>query len=117
MDAQPPPAADTAGARMRPVLTEAEAWELIGQIVEGAGAESSLDTLLADYQTLRTILDRSAAGIGVLDRDLRYIYVNDALARLNGIPAAEHLGRTVRELIPDLDHRQLDAALAQVLRD
>ncbi|WSU46637.1 SpoIIE family protein phosphatase [Streptomyces sp. NBC_01089] len=43
------------------------------------------------------------AGICVLDTELRYLYVNPALERMNGIPAAEHLGRTVTELLPELN--------------
>ncbi|MFF2958400.1 SpoIIE family protein phosphatase [Streptomyces sp. NPDC057963] len=43
------------------------------------------------------------AGVGVLDTGLRYLYVNPALERLNGVPAAEHLGRTVAEVLPGVD--------------
>ncbi|WP_327372027.1 SpoIIE family protein phosphatase [Streptomyces sp. NBC_01217] len=43
------------------------------------------------------------AGVGVLDTGLRYLYVNPALERLNGIPAAEHIGRTVSEVLPGVD--------------
>lgn len=46
------------------------------------------------------------AGVGVLDTGLRYLYVNPALERINGIPAAEHLGRTVSEVLPGLDARE-----------
>ncbi|WEH37544.1 SpoIIE family protein phosphatase [Streptomyces sp. AM 4-1-1] len=60
------------------------------------------------------ILDGTPAGIVMLDTDLRYVYVNPALARLNGVPAAEHLGRTIGEVLPDLDAREhlLRAVLA-----
>ncbi|MGZ4619369.1 MAG: PAS domain-containing protein, partial [Frankiaceae bacterium] len=37
-----------------------------------------------------------------LDRDLRYLRVNDQLARMNGRSAAEHLGRTIFEVVPDV---------------
>ncbi|MFE7353564.1 SpoIIE family protein phosphatase [Streptomyces sp. NPDC057543] len=46
------------------------------------------------------------AGVGVLDTGLRYVYVNPALERLNGVPAAQHLGRTVAEVIPGVDARE-----------
>jgi len=39
-------------------------------------------------------------GVALLDRDLRYIRVNDALAAVNLVPAADHIGRTSAELIP-----------------
>ena len=34
-----------------------------------------------------------------VDRDLRYVYINDRLAGYHGRPAAEHIGRTLREMI------------------
>ena len=37
-----------------------------------------------------------------LDRDLRYLRVNDRLAQMNGRSAAEHLGRTIFEVVPDV---------------
>jgi PAS domain S-box-containing protein len=49
---------------------------------------------------LDTVFAAAGTGVGVLDRGFRYRYVNEILAGLNGIPAAAHLGRTVREAIP-----------------
>jgi len=37
-----------------------------------------------------------------LDRELRYVRINDSLAELNGLPAAAHIGRTVREVLPEI---------------
>ncbi|MFC9622377.1 SpoIIE family protein phosphatase [Streptomyces sp. NPDC056930] len=56
-----------------------------------------------DPTTLAALVDGTMAGVGVLDTGLRYLYVNPALERLNGIPAAEHLGRTVSEVLPGVD--------------
>jgi PAS domain S-box-containing protein len=42
----------------------------------------------------------AGAGVCVVDRDLRYVWVNDTLARMNGRPAAAHAGRPIREVIP-----------------
>src|SRR5690242_14618521 len=39
-------------------------------------------------------------GIVYLDRDLRYVRVNAALAEMNGAPAEAHLGKTVAEVLP-----------------
>lgn len=41
-------------------------------------------------------------GLAVLDADLRYMRCNEFLAAINGIPAADHLGRTLGELLPEL---------------
>ncbi|MER5194046.1 SpoIIE family protein phosphatase [Streptomyces sp. NPDC002755] len=59
---------------------------------------------------------QSPNGLAVLDTDLRYVSVNPALERMNGVPAADHLGRTVHEVLPRLDAEALEAAARQVLR-
>lgn len=51
---------------------------------------------------LEAIYDRAPVGLCVLDRDLRFVRINSRLAEMNGLPAAEHLGRTVREMVPGL---------------
>ena len=51
---------------------------------------------------LDTLLDSAPIGLGFFDRELRYVRVNDALAAINGMPAADHVGRTVGELLPDI---------------
>ncbi|MFD9321401.1 SpoIIE family protein phosphatase [Streptomyces sp. NPDC060053] len=59
---------------------------------------------------------QSPNGLAVLDSDLRYVSVNPALERINGVPAADHLGRTIHEVLPRLDAEALEAAARQVLR-
>ncbi|MFF2326590.1 MULTISPECIES: SpoIIE family protein phosphatase [unclassified Streptomyces] len=56
-----------------------------------------------DFGILAALVEGTTAGVGVLDTGLRYLYVNPALERLNGIPAAEHLGRTVAQVLPGVD--------------
>lgn len=41
--------------------------------------------------------------VGVLDRDLRFVAVNDALAAMNGLPRGDHLGRLGPDVLPDID--------------
>ena len=42
----------------------------------------------------------AAAGVAVLDRELRYVQVNEALAQMNGLPADAHIGQQVRDVLP-----------------
>lgn len=42
----------------------------------------------------------ATAGLVLLDKDMRFVQINEALARMNGAPAGEHIGRTVREILP-----------------
>ncbi|MBM7112938.1 sensor histidine kinase [Archangium primigenium] len=64
---------------------------------------------------LATLLEASPVGIGLLDRELRVQHVNEALARLNGPPVAEHLGRTLREVAPPWAAELLEPLFHQVL--
>ncbi len=41
-------------------------------------------------------------GVAVLDRQLRYRRIDPTLAAMNGVSVEDHLGRTVREVVPDL---------------
>src|SRR5665647_1161007 len=47
---------------------------------------------------LRTFVDATPVGLGYWDLDLRYRWLNTALAELSGLPVAEHLGRRVAEI-------------------
>lgn len=63
---------------------------------------------------LAAMYDASPIGLAVLDTELRYVRINEQLAKLNGIPAPAHIGRSVSEMIPDLSDQAL-AAFNRVL--
>ncbi len=65
-------------------------------------------------QELQAIYENAPIGMCLLDRDLRYVRVNDRLAEMNGIPAAQHIGRTLREVVPLLAE-QLEPRLRSIL--
>jgi PAS domain S-box-containing protein len=49
-----------------------------------------------------TIYENAGLGLCVLDKEMRYIRINEELAKMNGVPPADHLGKTVREVVRDL---------------
>ena len=51
---------------------------------------------------LDTVFAQTPAGLAFLDRDLRHIRVNAALAAITGLPVEEHLGRRPEEVAPAL---------------
>jgi PAS domain S-box-containing protein len=51
---------------------------------------------------LDTLQARAPIGFGFLDQDLRFREVNAELARIDGIARADHLGRRIDHLLPDL---------------
>ena len=63
---------------------------------------------------LDTVLTRSGTGVVLLDSQFRYLAVNDVAAAINGVPAADHLGRRLREVIPGVAS-SIEPVLATVL--
>ena len=63
---------------------------------------------------LALLLDHAGVGSGFYDCDLRCLFVNDRLAEINGLPAAAHIGKTVRDILPELSD-YLEAVLQPVL--
>ena len=51
---------------------------------------------------LQNIYQEAPIGLCSLDTNLRYIHINDWLAALNGLSVEAHLGRTIREVLPDV---------------
>ena len=55
-----------------------------------------------DANEIAWIYASAPIGLCVLDKDLRFQRINSHLAEINGIPAEAHIGKTVREVLPDL---------------
>ena len=51
---------------------------------------------------LDVIFEHVPVGLALLDTELRYVRVNELLAEINGVPAADHIGLTIRQVLPDL---------------
>ncbi len=51
---------------------------------------------------LDALYARAPLGLGLVDRDLRFVRVNPALADMNGFSPEEHVGKKVWDLVPDL---------------
>lgn len=64
---------------------------------------------------LEGLFTQSPIGLGMLDPDLRFLRVNDALARMNGVSAADHLGRRPAEVAPGINAAALETVMLQAL--
>ncbi|MFI6370507.1 SpoIIE family protein phosphatase [Streptomyces sp. NPDC050546] len=91
-----------------------------------SGADDALLALLSDapaeaveraheYKILRNVLDGTPAAVAILDERLRFRFVNDAMARMSGVPPDEFHGRTMAEVLPGI-HRSEDV-LRMILGD
>ncbi|MGC2273199.1 MAG: sigma 54-interacting transcriptional regulator [Candidatus Sulfotelmatobacter sp.] len=59
------------------------------------------EALMESEQLLAAYFSASRVGLCILDADLRYLAINNTLAEMNGIPAAAHLGKSIREMLGD----------------
>jgi PAS domain S-box-containing protein len=64
--------------------------------------------------TLKSLVGSAPVGIAILDRDMRFLHVNALLAEMNGVPAEEHVGKTLGEIVPDL-RAQVEPIVASLL--
>jgi PAS domain S-box-containing protein len=80
-----------------------------------AADQSALRTVETDLALSMRLIHQSPIGLAVLDTDLRYVLVNAALERIDGLPAAEHLGRSVTDALPFVDATAVEAATRRVL--
>jgi PAS domain S-box-containing protein len=75
-------------------------------ITQQKNTEARLEQALRERDRSLALLDTFLAsapvGFAVLDRELRYLRVNQTLAEFNGVPVAAHVGRKVREVLPTL---------------
>ncbi|MFJ8187226.1 SpoIIE family protein phosphatase [Streptomyces sp. NPDC096105] len=78
--------------------------------------QSTVRRLERDVALSTRIVAQAPIGLAVLDSRLRYVSVNPALERMNGLPADEHLGRTMREVLPLVDAASVEQAAEEVLR-
>lgn len=51
---------------------------------------------------LDVIYDTAPVGLCIMNTDLRFLKINQRLARMNGLPVEQHIGRTLREVIPEI---------------
>ncbi|MFB7448411.1 SpoIIE family protein phosphatase [Streptomyces sp. NPDC056194] len=64
---------------------------------------------------MESLFTQSPIGLALLGPDLRFLRVNDALARMNGVPAARHVGHRLTEVVPDVNAAGLESLMRQVM--
>jgi PAS domain S-box-containing protein len=50
---------------------------------------------------IEAIYASAPIGLCFIDTDLRFVRINSRLAEINGVPAAAHIGKTLREILPE----------------
>ncbi|HYC32921.1 MAG TPA: response regulator [Gemmatimonadales bacterium] len=105
------PSGEPGGAHTR-------AW-VLGDVTDRRRVEESLraseEQAQSRLEEIEAIYTAAPIGLCVLDRELRYVRINGQRAAMNGLPIAAHLGRTVREVLPQLADA-LEPKLRSVLK-
>lgn len=100
------------GAAIRDGNGEVSSWAIVGIDIHDlrqsqAAAQQAASRLRATYET-------TPVGLCLLDRELRFLAVNDMLAAALGAAPDEHLGRTLDEMAPAIAG-PVGAAMRRVL--
>jgi PAS domain S-box-containing protein len=54
---------------------------------------------------LDTLFEAAPVGFAFLDFEQRYVRINQALAKINGVDAQAHIGRTVQDVLPQMSSK------------
>ena len=100
-------------ARAFPICNErGEVYRIAGiaeDITERVKVEKELvesqHLLREQLAELDHIYSTAPVGLSFMDTQLRFLRINQKLAAINGKPASEHIGKTLRDIIPDLTPR------------
>jgi len=65
-------------------------------------------------QLLAAFFGTSTVGLAICDRRLRYVAINGALAKMNGVPSRYHIGKSVRQILGK-DARLLEKPMHRVI--
>ncbi|MCP3904647.1 MAG: PAS domain-containing protein [Planctomycetes bacterium] len=65
-------------------------------------ATATGSSVIDRFAELEHLYRTAPVGLCLMDRDLRFLRINERLAAINGRVVEDHLGRTVREVIPEI---------------
>ena len=75
------------------------AFELADRCAQAIANAQAYESSESSRALLDTLFATVPIALGFVDTDLRFRLVNERLAQLNGLPAAEHLGRPVADVL------------------
>ncbi|BAY82796.1 two-component hybrid sensor and regulator [Calothrix parasitica NIES-267] len=83
-------------------------------VAEICNIDQSIQTEITQkQQLLETFFNKASIGLAILDDKWRHVQINDVLADINGKSVEEHIGKTVREIVPQVAP-QLESIYQQV---
>ncbi|WP_338059810.1 SpoIIE family protein phosphatase [Streptomyces natalensis] len=101
------------GFRVFPVTGVAE--HAVVMVLASRGDE--LDRVKTNLAFLDALFETCPIGLVMLDEDLRYLHLNQALADIDGLPIGDHLGRRLTEIMIASDGGEYERMLRAVATD
>ncbi|MEV6686517.1 SpoIIE family protein phosphatase [Streptomyces sp. NPDC051130] len=87
-------------------------------VVMGLASRSvELDRVKTNLAFLDALFETYPIGLVMLDEDLRYVHLNQALADMDGIPLADHLGRRMTDIMLTSDGGEYQRLLQTVAQE
>ena len=84
------------------------------KIIRDIGERKQLEQKIREqFDELENIYRTAPIGLALIDREFRFARINERLAEINGLPTEKHLGRSLREIVPDIAD-QAEAVFRQV---
>ncbi|GAB4460361.1 MAG: hypothetical protein OHK0037_07540 [Elainellaceae cyanobacterium] len=90
----------------RPVQMSGVLIDTTQRKADEAALRESEETTRRQLAEIEAIYTTAPIGLCVFDTQFRYVRLNDFLAEINGIPIADHLGKTVWEIVPEMAEYQ-----------
>ncbi|HEX4950473.1 MAG TPA: PAS domain S-box protein [Blastocatellia bacterium] len=75
----------------------------------------SQEIIQRQFAEIETIYQTAPVGLTFVDRELRYVRVNERCAEIDGFSVSDHLGRTLHEVLPASLVERLEPLYRQVL--
>jgi PAS domain S-box-containing protein len=73
-----------------------------GNVIEWVGITIDIDEPKRAMTLLDALFSQAPVGLAYVDREARYVRINETLAAINGLPVEEHVGRMAAEIVPGL---------------
>lgn len=96
------------------IRLKAEIADAKKKLIDLATGGNGQDDLQEHLGEIEAIFDSAPIGMCVLDRNLRYVRLNKRFAEINGESVEKHIGKTPRQIVPDLSE-QAEEAMCKVL--
>ncbi|MYT19926.1 PAS domain-containing protein, partial [Streptomyces sp. SID7760] len=98
------------GFRVFPMTGATGATVVIGLASRG----DELDRVKTNLSFLDSLFETCPIGLVMLDEELRYVHLNQALADMDGVPLTEHLGRRMADVMITSDGGEYQRMLRSV---